>query len=63
MFKLVDALFGCPHKHCTFPITSTKPGHASATYVVCLDCGREFPYDWERMKVVSHIKQHGQAVA
>jgi hypothetical protein len=21
--------------------------------VVCLDCGKEFPYDWKTMKVVS----------
>jgi hypothetical protein len=23
------------------------------TYVVCLDCGKEFPYDWEQMKMVT----------
>jgi hypothetical protein len=22
-------------------------------YVVCLDCGKEFPYDWREMKVIS----------
>ncbi len=59
MFNLVDALFGCPHKHCTFPIT-VKPSHPrsnqatnSPTYIVCLDCGKEFPYDWQRMKVTA----------
>lgn len=22
-------------------------------YVVCLDCGRKFPYDWANMRVIS----------
>ena len=59
MSRLVDALFGCPHKHCTFPIT-TKSGRLHtdglmtvATYIVCLDCGKEFPYDWQKMKVIA----------
>ncbi len=26
---------------------------ATGTYVVCLDCGKEFAYDWKQMKVVS----------
>ncbi len=25
----------------------------TGTYVVCLDCGKELPYDWNSMKVVS----------
>lgn len=59
MSKLVDALFGCSHKRCTFPITA-NPRHprsdgatTAATYIVCLDCGKEFPYDWQKMKVVT----------
>lgn len=54
----MDMLFGCWHAKYSFPIT-TKPGHrskaaeATGTYVVCLDCGKEFAYDWSRMKVVS----------
>jgi RNase P subunit RPR2 len=68
MFRFVISLFGCPHKHCTFPITATKRGirsenTSSTTYVVCLDCGREFPYDWEKMKVVESVKLARQAVA
>ena len=57
--SLADVLFGCWHKNYSFPITS-KPGKprseaasVTGTYVVCLDCGKEFPYDWQRMKVVS----------
>jgi hypothetical protein len=24
----------------------------SATYVVCLGCAKQFPYDWEQMQVI-----------
>jgi DNA-directed RNA polymerase subunit RPC12/RpoP len=62
MFSFFDVLFGCLHKHCSFPIT-VKPGKphsnpvaAPSTYVVCLDCGRQFDYDWTQMKVVATVK-------
>ena len=38
--------WGCQHKRTTFPITTPK----RPTYVVCLDCGKEFSYDWAQMK-------------
>jgi len=54
-----DLLFGCTHRRYTFPITA-KPGQPrtgaaalTGTYVACLDCGKEFPYDWKLMKVVT----------
>jgi hypothetical protein len=53
-----DFLFGCWHKNYSFPITARagkKKSPAAAltgTYVVCLDCGKEFPYDWKEMKVI-----------
>jgi hypothetical protein len=60
--KLVDAFFGCWHNHYSFPITMKaasrkdfRPSTAAALtgmYVVCLDCGRELPYDWKEMKVI-----------
>ncbi len=56
---MLDMFFGCSHKHYSFPITA-KPGQrrseaasVTGTYVVCLDCGKEFPYDWHEMKFVS----------
>ena len=63
MFSLVDALFGCTHKNCMFPIT-VKPGrpycsHQTTTagmYIVCLDCGKEIGYDWKQMKVGATVK-------
>jgi len=56
---LVDALFGCWHKNYSFPITARRGPRRSpaaavtGTYVVCLDCGKEFPYNWQEMKVVA----------
>ncbi len=57
--KLVDVLFGCPHNHCTFPITLRSPetGKRIGPYVVCLDCGAELAYDWRRMKPTSRRPQ------
>jgi hypothetical protein len=56
--SFLDVLFGCPHKKLSFPITvrgsrkRTSASSLTGTYVVCLDCGHEFPYDWKEMKVV-----------
>lgn len=57
---VLDMLFGCSHKNYTFPRTVRKgtrnvsgAARVTGTYVVCLDCGREFPYDLTRMKVLS----------
>ena len=56
--RILDALFGCAHKRYSFPITVKKGRRSPAagvtgTYVVCLDCGKEFPYDWKQMKIVN----------
>jgi hypothetical protein len=55
--KLLDAVFGCHHSRYSFPMTSRLQNRSGsspkATYVVCLDCGREFPYDWKQMKVLT----------
>ena len=57
--SLFDLVFGCGHKRYSFPITvrgkvrrSTAAASVTGTYIVCLDCGREFPYDWSQMKIV-----------
>jgi len=57
--KLFDAVFGCTHQRYGFPITirsgqrRNQAASLTGTYVVCLDCGREMPYDWEEMRVIS----------
>jgi len=63
MLKLLDVLFGCSHKRYTFPMSArgSRRSHAAdmtGTYVVCLDCGKEFPYDWREMKVVAARAQN-----
>ncbi len=57
--SFLDTLFGCTHKKLSFPMTvrgahrhSSDAASATGTYVVCLDCGHEFPYDWSQMRVV-----------
>jgi len=53
-----DLLFGCWHRRCSFPLTvrgelrRRAAASVTGTYVVCLDCGQEFPYDWNKMKRV-----------
>ena len=59
MLGFLDILFGCYHKNYSFPITKKRGQHVSpaaaltGTYVVCLDCGKEFPYDWDEMRVLN----------
>lgn len=58
MSKVLNAVFGCWHSHYTFPITvrarsrRSPAASVTGTYVVCLDCGKELPYDWSEMKVL-----------
>lgn len=55
--RLLEIIFGCWHKRLSFP-RSQRPGkrneaaRLTGTYVVCLDCGKEFAYDWQEMRVV-----------
>src|SRR5438045_3540489 len=52
-------LFRCTHRHLTRPFTLlAKEGvpHRE-TYVVCLDCAKQFAYDLNEMQVGSVIDQ------
>jgi len=55
---LVDLLFGCWHKNLSFPVHVRQGQRASlaarrtGTYVVCLDCGKEFAYDGQDTRIV-----------
>ena len=61
--KLVDAVFGCRHARYSFPITvragarHNSVAQRAGTYVACLDCGKEFRYDWHEMKIVGSQSQ------
>jgi hypothetical protein len=56
--NLLNMFLGCSHRRTTFPITplrkagfSQAPGQRHSTYVVCLDCGKEFGYNWGDMRI------------
>ena len=63
---LLNTLFGCSHQRTTFPLTPGRkpaafpaPGMSrNGTYVACLDCGREFAYNWEQMRVGEPVVEH-----
>jgi len=67
--RLFDAVFGCRHSDYSFPVTirgrARRPQAAAltGTYVACLDCGREFPYDWQEMKVITSRSETRQYTA
>ena len=50
-------LFRCGHRRTTFPLTpARKTGAGPAqTYVVCLDCGKQFTYDWKNMRLGERV--------
>lgn len=52
---MANWLLGCSHRHTSFPITFRNRARGRApgldTYVVCLDCGKQFPYDWAQMRI------------
>lgn len=67
MFQIVfQALFGCSHHNTTFPLTpgqrnagkAVSGGARNDTYVVCLDCGQEFAYDWKNMRIGAPVHHH-----
>jgi hypothetical protein len=67
--KLYDLFFGCRHSRYSFPVTVRRavrrPQAAvlTGTYVACLDCGKELPYDWREMKVISSPERHRERLA
>jgi hypothetical protein len=64
--KLIESVFGCRHSRYSFPITvrhssiqTEVPAAAhTGTYVACLECGKELPYDWRQMKVLTRFSEN-----
>jgi hypothetical protein len=64
--KLFDFLsLGCHHRRISKPFAaarttsssngeweSVQPATRGDHYVVCLECGKKFGYDWSRMKMI-----------
>ena len=51
--SVLNLLLRCPHKRITRPITPVSKGGVphGDTYVVCLDCGKQFAYDLTKMRI------------
>jgi len=68
--SLFSSIFGCTHNRTTFPLTPSRrskmaDSSRNGTYIVCLDCGKEFDYNWKEMRIGSpvdkltiHAEQH-----
>ena len=67
--SLLNAFFGCAHRRTTFPISPVRklavsnPHISRGTYVVCLDCGQEFAYDWQEMRIGQPVAARASATA
>jgi len=60
---VLNLLFNCPHRHLTRPFTPVSKSGVphSETYVVCLDCAKQFAYDLNTMKMgraIEHTHDH-----
>ena len=58
---VLNLLFRCSHRRLTRPVAPiTKAGQPhSQSYVVCLDCGKQFEYDLNEMRIGKAI-DHSQ---
>jgi hypothetical protein len=59
---MIDSLFNtllfCSHRRISFPMTIRRKPQAisgvpcrNRTFVICLDCAKEFSYNWEEMRI------------
>lgn len=70
--SFLNAVFGCAHRRTSFPVTPSKSssrgmqlaadGSRRGTYVVCLDCGKEFDYNWAEMRIGHAVPVTGTGV-
>jgi hypothetical protein len=59
---ILRAFLGCAHQRTTFPLTPKGNARRCSTpiagaYVVCLDCGKEFAYDWAQMRIGEPVRR------
>jgi hypothetical protein len=62
--SVLNLLFRCSHRCLTRPVTPvSKAGVPQGpTYVVCLDCGKQFAYDFQEMRIgrpLENSLEHG----
>ena len=73
--SFLNKMLGCSHQRTTFPQTPSRktgatqtPGATrNGTYIVCLDCGKEFAYNWSEMRmgqaVTSRVQEPARVTA
>ena len=51
--SMLNLLFRCRHGRITRPISPSSKSavRQTGTYVVCLDCGKQFDYDLAKMRI------------
>ncbi len=59
--SLLEIFCGCLHRRTTFPISPSRKaprseGARRGTYIVCLDCGKEFDYNWKEMRIGDQLE-------
>ena len=61
--SVLNLLFRCRHRRLTRPVAPiTKAGQPhSQSYVVCLDCGKQFEYDVHEMRMGKAIEHSPDA--
>jgi hypothetical protein len=55
--SIFNAFFSCSHHRTTFPLTPGRNSGTARTYVACLDCGKEFAYNWSDMRIGEQVPQ------
>ena len=53
--SLLNLVFRCPHRRLTRPVTPVGSS-GQETYVVCLDCGKQFSYDIKEMRMGKAVR-------
>ena len=52
--RLLERLIGCRHHHTSRAFYSQPQ---KRNYVVCMNCGRRFWYDWQQMTIGTEIRE------
>ena len=55
--SIANLLFRCSHSRLTRPVTPVRKAGVPQgdSYVVCLDCGKQFAYDVKEMRIVRPV--------
>jgi len=55
--SVLNLLFRCSHRRLTRPVTPVSRAGVphGQTYVVCLDCGKQFGYDLQNMQIAGPL--------